>query len=237
VSVDAPLASPADLGTVLGVWAHPDDEAYLSGGLMAMARDAGRRVVVVTATAGELGSPDPAAQGPRLAAVRRQELAESLAALGVDEHHVIGLPDGGCEHVPIGVGGSLVARWILDVRPDTIVTFGPEGMTGHPDHQAVHRWTRRAWDATGRTARLLYATVTPDFHATWGPVNDRLGLWGGDVPCTEPERLALSVDCRPVLPRKLTALEAHASQIGPVRELVGPRYDEWWAVESFVAAR
>ena len=58
-----------DLGTVLGVWAHPDDEAYLSGGLMAMARDAGSRVVCVTATRGELGTPDPQAWPPeRLAA-------------------------------------------------------------------------------------------------------------------------------------------------------------------------
>ena len=43
----------AELGTILGIWAHPDDEAYLSGGLMALARDNGQRVVCVTATRGE----------------------------------------------------------------------------------------------------------------------------------------------------------------------------------------
>ena len=48
----------AGLGTVLGVWAHPDDEAYLAGGLMAAAVDAGARVVCVTATRGERGTPD-----------------------------------------------------------------------------------------------------------------------------------------------------------------------------------
>jgi len=50
--------SDGDLGTVLGVFAHPDDEAYLAGGLMATAVDAGRRVVCITATRGELGFPD-----------------------------------------------------------------------------------------------------------------------------------------------------------------------------------
>ena len=45
----------AELGTILGIWAHPDDEAYLSAGLMALARDNGQRVVCVTATRGELG--------------------------------------------------------------------------------------------------------------------------------------------------------------------------------------
>ena len=55
------------LGTILGIWAHPDDEAYLSGGLMALARDTGSRVVCVTATRGELGTPDPRAWPPDIA--------------------------------------------------------------------------------------------------------------------------------------------------------------------------
>ena len=56
MNVNLPTNQP---GTLLGVWAHPDDEAYLSGGLMAAATGAGRRVVVVTATYGELGTSDP----------------------------------------------------------------------------------------------------------------------------------------------------------------------------------
>ena len=47
-----------ELGTILGVWAHPDDETYLSAGLMAAAADAGSRVVCITATRGEGGSMD-----------------------------------------------------------------------------------------------------------------------------------------------------------------------------------
>ncbi|HLZ38595.1 MAG TPA: PIG-L family deacetylase, partial [Mycobacteriales bacterium] len=53
--IDSP-SGVADLGTILGIWAHPDDEAYLSAGLMAIARGAGSRVVCATATRGELGS-------------------------------------------------------------------------------------------------------------------------------------------------------------------------------------
>ena len=87
----------AELGTILGIWAHPDDEAYLSGGLMAMARDNGQRVVCVTATRGELGTPDPVAWPPdRLAAERTRELARCLAVLGVREHHWLGYRDGEC---------------------------------------------------------------------------------------------------------------------------------------------
>ena len=83
----------ADLGTILSIWAHPDDETYLAAGIMAAARDQGRRVVCASATAGELGTDDPAAWPPaRLGQVRRWEAAAAMAVLGVHEHCVLGLP-------------------------------------------------------------------------------------------------------------------------------------------------
>src|SRR3954449_2116917 len=83
------------LGTILGIWAHPDDEAYLTGGLMALARAAGRHVACVTATRGEFGTADPERWPPdRLGAERTRELARSLDVLGVTEHHWLGYADG-----------------------------------------------------------------------------------------------------------------------------------------------
>ena len=73
-----------EVGTLLGVWAHPDDEIYLSAGLMAATRAAGHRVVVATATRGEHGTDDPVEWPPaRLAALRARETVEALAVLGV----------------------------------------------------------------------------------------------------------------------------------------------------------
>jgi LmbE family N-acetylglucosaminyl deacetylase len=234
----APAHAGVELGTVLGVWAHPDDEAYLSAGLMAAARDAGQRVVVVTATAGELGTDDADQLGTaELAQRRRRELADSLAALGVREHRFLGLADGACAEVPLEAGADLIGAHLDDVRPDTIVTFGPEGMTGHPDHRAVHRWVTEAWRRAGSPGRLLYATVTPAFHDRWGHVNAALDLWQGPAPCTPPEQLALALDCSPMLDRKLAALRAHASQVGPILDRIGlDDFRGWWATESFVAA-
>ena len=95
------ITNAADLGTVLGIWAHPDDEAFLSAGLMAAARDAGRRVVCVTATLGEHGTDDPQRWPPqRLAQVRTHEARASLAALGVTEHFLLGISDGTCAAQP-----------------------------------------------------------------------------------------------------------------------------------------
>ncbi len=95
------------VGTLLGVWAHPDDEAYLSSGLMALVRRHGQRVVVVHATDGDAGETDLGPDAPgapsngRVAALRRRELAASLAAVGVHEHFRLGLKDGRCDRVPL----------------------------------------------------------------------------------------------------------------------------------------
>lgn len=227
-------------GTLLGVWAHPDDETYMSGGLMAAARRAGHRVVVLTMTAGERGTNDPHRWPPaRLGALRRHELRAGLAALDVEEHHVIGLPDGGCDRFD---GTRLVAAAIERVRPTTVVTFGPDGFTGHPDHIAVSEWTTRAWHATGRAGALWYATVTPSFHADHGDLNAAIDLWSMHEatapPCDSPESLAHQVHLRDGhLDQKVAALRAHASQTTDTIRLVGDdRYRTWWATESFRAA-
>jgi LmbE family N-acetylglucosaminyl deacetylase len=224
--------------TLLGVWAHPDDEAYLSAGLMAEFRRRGDRVVVVTATLGEHGTGDPEAWPPdRLASLRHTELRKSLAALGVDELHLLGLEDGTCASHD---GTEAIAGCIAAVQPDLIVTFGPDGMTGHPDHRAVSRWTTDAWGATRPNADLWYATVTPEFHRRWSPLHDQIGLWAEqpDPPCTEPGDLAQSTRLTDELvDLKVAALRAHASQTRALIERLGPAtFREWWRTESFRSA-
>src|SRR5205085_4502124 len=135
-----------DLGTVLSVWAHPDDETYVCGGLMAAAVRQGNRVVCVTATRGELGSTDEQRwpPGPALAEVRTKELAESLAELGVSEHVWLDYPDGGCADADGGEAAARIRAIAEDVAPDTVLTFGPDGLTGHSDHMTVSRWVTLA---------------------------------------------------------------------------------------------
>ena len=221
--------------TLLGVWAHPDDEAYLSAGLMAASRRRGDRVVVITATLGELGTSDPETWPPaRLAPLRSGELRRSLAALGVDELRLLGFADGDCDRHD---GSGLVAAHMAEIDPDVIVTFGPEGMTGHPDHRAISRWTTDAWVDTRSEADLLYATLTESFHRRWGGINDEIGLWADqpDPPFTPTEDLALNLHLSgALLDQKIAALEAHASQTRPLVDLLGrATYRDWWRTESF----
>jgi LmbE family N-acetylglucosaminyl deacetylase len=233
-----------DLGTILGVWAHPDDEAYLSAGLMALARRHGRRVVVVTATAGERGTDDPVRWPPaRLARRRRREMAASTAAVGVHEHRWLGYSDGECAGADEEDAIATIGAIIDEVRPRTIVTFGPDGMTGHPDHRAVSAWTTAAWEARRDQepdTRLWYATLLPSFHQEWGELNDAVGIFPPEAaaPETPEDEAAVVVRCEGWLARrKASALRAHASQVGPLIDLVGDEvYDRWWSVEAFVDA-
>src|SRR4249919_3313526 len=109
-------------GTILSVWAHPDDETYLAAGLMVAAVRAGQRVVCVTATRGELGSPDPERWPPGevLAAVRTAELERALEHLGVTEHHWLDYPDGGCAEVDESEAVGRLRALLQDVRPEHV---------------------------------------------------------------------------------------------------------------------
>ena len=163
------ITSPAELGTVVGVWGHPDDEAYLSGGIMAAASDAGQRVVCVTATRGEAGFPDDDRRSlDERMALREKELRVCLDILGVTEHRWMGYRDGGCDQVALDEPVQTLCDLFAEVQPDTILTFGTDGGTGHVDHIAVSRWTTLAFRRWApQSARLLYSALTPRWVAEW----------------------------------------------------------------------
>jgi LmbE family N-acetylglucosaminyl deacetylase len=234
-------AEVTGLGTILGVWAHPDDEAYLSGGLMAIARQSGCRVVCVTATSGELGTGDPENWPPdRLAAERTTEMARCLEILGVEEHHWLGYRDGGCADVPSAEPVARLCAIISEVRPDTVLTFGPDGMTGHRDHQTVGAWTFEAFDrAAPPDATLLQAAATARSVANWGQLSDDLGVFEPGYPVVVPDhRLAVDLSLPPDVVRcKVTALAAQATQTAGLIDLLGGEtYAAWVSDESFAVA-
>jgi LmbE family N-acetylglucosaminyl deacetylase len=232
-------ADVTTLGTVLGIWAHPDDEAYLSAGLMAMARDHGLRVVCVTATHGELGTSDPVTWPPaRLAAERTGELARSLEILGVTEHRWLGYADGSCPEVPEAEAIDRLCQLIEDVAPDTVLTFGPDGITGHPDHQVVSTWTAAAFDlAAPDKARLLQAVIAERREERWAELNANLGIYLPGYPVVVPAaRLAVDLVLDPeIRDRKVRALTAQVTQTeGLIKAMGLDTYTAWVGDESFV---
>ena len=232
------------LRSVLGVWAHPDDEAYLSAGLMRRARLAGVSVTCLTATAGELGTDDPVGWPvARLARHREGELRRALATIGVDDVRVLGLPDGGCAEIADDDGSALIATVLEEVRPDLVVTFGPDGITGHADHVAVGRWVTRAWSRMSRASgvgALVYATTTPRFARRFAGVHERLGVFPAGWPVTTAsDDLAFEIRLDPdELDAKRAALAAHGSQTEALAAAMGEEvFRHWWGTESFRTPR
>jgi LmbE family N-acetylglucosaminyl deacetylase len=225
------MAGDNPLGTIFGVWAHPDDETYLSAGLMARAVRAGDRVVLVTATRGELGSPDEERwpSGAPLAAVRTAEMESALAHLGITEHHWLDYPDGSCADVDQDEAVRRVAALMADVQPDTVLTFGPDGMTGHTDHQAACRWATEAFAKVGKPgATLGYATHTPDWARRFEPALERVGAFMDHTrtPVTPVEELLHLVELDgELLATKRRAILSMTSQVEPLVAALG---DEWF---------
>ena len=227
----------ADLGTILSIWAHPDDESYCCAGIMAAAVLAGQRVVCVTATRGEQGSTDPERwpPGPPLADVRTKELAACLAEIGVTEHVWLDYPDGGCADIPDDVAVARLREIVDAVRPDTVLTFGPDGGTYHTDHISVSRWTTAA--VAGTDAQLHYAATTPEWMAMVSTYVDPESVMMADrEPVTVPaEQCSIHVVHEgDILDRKYRAMLRQESQMGPMLTAMGPdNFRRLIAEESF----
>ena len=236
------MRDAAELGIVLGVWAHPDDDIYLSAGLMAAAVDAGQRVVDVTATRGEGGSMDeekwpPATMGD----VRTHELLRSLDVLGVKEHHFLQGPvdidmDTGLDPA----GADQVRKIMEDVGPDTVLTFGPEGMTGHVAHQDVSRWAGEAFNEVAKPGARLYHAVFPtSLGEEW---LEKLAPFDIFRPGTPNVVADDAIDLYFELPselldRKIASIKEHASQIEALYAVFGDEgFRRFMATEGFVLA-
>jgi LmbE family N-acetylglucosaminyl deacetylase len=232
--------STADLGTIASIWAHPDDESYLAGGVMAAAAAAGQRVVCVSASAGERGTDDPERWPPdRLGRVRRWEAAAAMAVLGVREHHLLGYPDGGLADLDPEGPVERIAALLADVAPDTVLTFGPDGVTFHSDHQTVSGWVAAAWERAGRPGRLLHAAMSDSHVRDWGKTYEDWNVYITDErPVGVPvDDLAVHLQLEGVaLDQKVAALSAMYTQTAPAIAMLGETYRVLNAEESFVAA-
>ena len=245
------LAGPAELdrvdradiralGTTVAIFAHPDDETYLAGGVLAALRDLGERVVCVSATRGDAGNGlhEGGADEARsaLATLRTDELAQALRVLGVVEHHWLDYADGHCAEVEVDEEVGRLERLLTDVQPRTVLSFGPDGFTGHPDHCAVGRWTELAAERCRPRPRLLQAVTTQTDIDAGRDVNDafQIYVWGRP-PTVAQADLACRLELNGSdLQRKVAALRAQHSQTDELVQAIGAdRFARWISAESY----
>ena len=158
---------------IVAIFAHPDDERVIGPLLSRLARE-GRETHLVIATDGSQGVRDFAKipAGTELAAARVKEATCAANRLGIRQLHIIGLPDGGLASFEVlGKLRPALAAIIDSLRPAAIITFGPEGGTGHPDHRLVGDVVTQIVQGDARYANvdLLYASLPTERLRTAPP--------------------------------------------------------------------
>ena len=132
---------------LMAILAHPDDESLGFGGTLAKYAAEEIEIHLVTATRGErgrFGSLGKGADPAEVGRVREAELRAAAAVLGIGDVSILGYADGAVDQIDAAIAIRAIVWHIRRIRPDVVVTFGPEGAYGHPDHIAISQFTTAA---------------------------------------------------------------------------------------------
>ncbi|TYP72372.1 PIG-L deacetylase family protein [Paenibacillus methanolicus] len=191
---------------VMFCYAHPDDETFLSAGLIRTLSDQGFPPALLLATSGDAGHKNGAYRDwtrEELGALREQEMAVAAQVLGIADVRFLRLPDGRLQETDEALFVRQVAEAINRMQPAAVFTFPPDGGNGHPDHRAISRIVSKAVTEghCGSVRRLYYV------------FSDSLAQ-EGRIP-------AVKIDTLHLWPDKADALRAHDSQIEAIRRYFG----------------
>jgi N-acetylglucosamine malate deacetylase 2 len=191
---------------LLALLAHPDDETFRPGGTLALLAQLGVKIQVVSATNGDAGScgVPPLCKPQDLSRVRRKELQQACITLGILPPQFLDYRDGFLNQADTKVGIQKIQSMIQNFIPQVLLSFGPDGLSGHPDHIEIGKWAQEAYQDTEQVA-ALYTLAVPKSLA------DQLNLHQV-IPVNDDE-IALEVDISSVWKTKLAAIHCHATQL------------------------
>ena len=246
---------------VVCFFAHPDDEAFGSGGTLAELVCKGHQVTIVCATNGDAGEiSDPAlATRENLWEVRQGELRSAMKVTGIPDVRFLGYRDSGMDGTndnsnpaslyqaaPTNVEGQITAI-IDELKPDVIFTHDPTGGYGHPDHLTVHQRVTSVVDAMGSDRPHVYFVCFPksNFVKLWHQMTD-----AGITPPFAKEKLddigspddyvTTVRDVSAYVDIKKTSLNCHQTQLdpnGPFSSMAPEALSEWMSTEYFFLSR
>lgn len=219
---------------LLLVVAHPDDETFGCGSIIALAREQGADVIVCSATRGEAGdAPSWLGEDRSLGEIREAELCAAGELLGVSRFVMLDFADSGMDGLP--AAGTLAAagddavieavhRVIDEVNPDVVVTLDPDHGDGHRDHVVIGRATTAACAAAPDIRLYYYALSRPllarwfDELATVRPDGGHLDLDRAGLGRPEAE-VTTRLDTQALRPLREKAIALHASQVSPYADM------------------
>jgi LmbE family N-acetylglucosaminyl deacetylase len=232
------------------VLAHPDDESLGTGGTLARYAAEGVETYLVTATRGERGRFGDGGERPADEIVGRTREAELHAAakeLGLRDVAMLGYPDGRLDAVDPAVAQDAIAEHLRRVRPHVVITFGPEGAYGHPDHVAISQLTTAAAcraAASGVAVSKLYyiawsATTWAAYEAAFKKLTSTVDGVERRVVAAPEWAVTTRIDTSEVWPAVWRAVQCHRTQMSVYKNLGALAPDHHralWGVQEFYRA-
>jgi N-acetylglucosamine malate deacetylase 2 len=189
---------------LLVILAHPDDESFAVGGTLAKYAQQGIQVILLCATRGEAGIEGMGAE--EAGAIREVELRRAAKHLGI-EVHFLGHLDGQLSKVKPRELLEQISCWIDTVQPQVIITFGPDGVSGHPDHVTISKTVTQAVEQYFPKVCLLF--IAPSEATVLG-----CGVSASTADLNKP---LISVDISKYKVEKILAIQSHVSQHPPLQ--------------------
>ena len=232
------------------VLAHPDDESLGTGGTLAKYAADGVQTYVVTATRGERGRFGDGGERPGpdiVGATREAELRAAARELGIHEVTLLGFPDGALDAVDPEHAQRVIVSQLRRVRPHVVITFGPEGAYGHPDHIAISQLTTaavvRASDSEYAVSKLYYMAWTGGTWAAYQAALKKLtatvdGVERSVVPTPDWE-VTTRIDTGNDWPAVWRAVQCHRTQMSIFKNLESlstEHHRALWGVQEFYRA-
>ena len=216
---------------LLAVFAHPDDETFRPGGTLALLARHGVGVHVLTATRGQAGScgEPPQCTHEELPAVRERELRCACAALGVEPPRLLDYQDGHLAEVsPEDLTEHILAA-VAEVYPQVMLSFGPDGLSGHADHIAIGQCVALAY-ARSEDVAAIYTLAVPRSLVEQAEMRQ--------VHSVPDEQITLAVDVASSWPAKQAAMYCHKTQHSstPLMRAPEARQRQFVGREFFVCA-
>jgi LmbE family N-acetylglucosaminyl deacetylase len=199
------------------VFAHPDDESFGPAGTVARYVAAGVEAHLICGTRGEAGTIGRSARylAASLATIRTAELERAANVIGFRSVRILGYPDGAVGEVEVERGTADVARLLAELCPDAVLTFHPLGISGHPDHRAMTRFTAAAVaclrDRRGWQTALHYYTI---------PASRARQITFRTMPLVDDRDITVEIDVARYLDLKHRAIQCHRTQLPFYRRLM-----------------
>jgi LmbE family N-acetylglucosaminyl deacetylase len=232
------------------VLAHPDDESLGTGGTLARYAAEGVETSLITATRGERGRFGDAGEQPGpdvVGTTREAELRAAAQILGIRDLTLLGYPDGALDAVDPKAAQEAIASHLCRVKPDVVITFGPDGAYGHPDHIAISQLTTAAVSRAatmGHTVSKLYYLAWS--AATWAAYQDALKTLTATVDGVQrritpvPDwAITTRIDASAVWQTVWRAVQCHRTQVSVYRhlhELAPDQHQRLWSAQEFYRA-